>query len=66
MRKQNVLKMGKAEETAGINNEFEDKIKGNSRYIFDTGYDRKLSDRNNTVTEPFRAGNSGRNFRLFI
>ncbi len=58
--------MGMAGEARGINSEFENKIKSNSRYIFNAGHDSERSNRNTIAIGSFRAGHPGRNFWLFI
>jgi len=45
----NVFRISKTEETVGVNNEFENKIKIDSGYIFSDSYDRELSDGNNAA-----------------
>jgi len=63
---QSIQGMSMAGGAGEINNEFENKVKSNSRYIFTAGHDSERSNRNTITIGSFRTGYPGRNFWLFI
>jgi hypothetical protein len=66
IKRESILEMGMAGEAGGINSEIENKIKSNSRYIFNAVHDNERSNRIIIAAGSFRTGHPGRNFRLFI